>query len=747
MRIIDVIPSAAAIVILLSQNANPAQSTAPLSIRSQSYVWHNVAIGGGGFVTGIIFHPRQKGLLYARTDVGGAYRSDDSGRHWTPITDWIDSVDLTGIESLAVDPADANRIYLAAGIYPQTRAAILRSADRGATWQETDVPFKMGGNAPGRFDGERLAVDPHDGKILFFGSRQDGLWRSADYGATWNKVKNFPQIDTAEVPAPTRQTNAWRSRFDFRPEQIGIVFVEFDSRSGAGGWPTPVIYAGVSTTQTNFFRSDDGGKSWLAVPGQPLGLRPNHATLSPDGTIYLSYGKQAGPAYMSDGAVWKFNPQTGDWRNITPLKSPDHGQSFGYGAVAVDAENPSAIVATTFDRWRPHDEVFRSTNGGASWRPLLADARWDYSSAPYTARRIPHWMGGVQINPFNSDHILFTTGYGIWSSDNLTDADAGRPVRWSFTDAGLEETVPLALISPPTGAHLLSGLGDIDGFRHDDLDVSPPQGSFAGVHFSNTDSLAFAGKNPEVIVRTGTGGNGVHAAISRDGGKNWSALGSDLPGSSGGGSITISADGKIIVWTPRRGAPAFSSDCGVTWTDCAALAPRLRVTADRVNPLRFYAVDAWTGSILASTNGAKSFSKTAAVLPAETGYRSGGAALSATPEHEGDLWLSLAGDGLVHSTNGGLSFRKVESVQAAVSLGFGKPAPGKTFPALYLAGRVGNVEGLFRSLDAGATWNRINDERHQYGVISHVTGDPRIFGRVYFATSGCGIIYGDESIQ
>jgi hypothetical protein len=50
---------------------------------------------------------------------------------------------------------------------------------------------------------------------------------------------------------------------------------------------------------------------------------------------------------------------------------------------------------------------------------------------------------------------------------------------------------------------------------------------------------------------------------------------------------------------------------------------------------------------------------------------------------------------------------------------------------------------LMPANDAGATWQRINDDQHQYGYISRVTGDPRIFGRVYFATGGCGVIYGE----
>lgn len=51
--------------------------------------WKNVNInGGGGFVDGIVFHPKTENLFYARTDVGGLYKgnADDS---WTPLTDGI----------------------------------------------------------------------------------------------------------------------------------------------------------------------------------------------------------------------------------------------------------------------------------------------------------------------------------------------------------------------------------------------------------------------------------------------------------------------------------------------------------------------------------------------------------------------------------------------------------------------------------------------------------------------------------
>src|SRR5262249_45236637 len=86
------------------------------------YLWKNVVMLGGGFVSGVVFSPA--GTLYARTDVGGAYRWDDgpngvSDGRWTPLLDGVSrgSSNLMGVESIAPDPVDPNTVYLALGMY------------------------------------------------------------------------------------------------------------------------------------------------------------------------------------------------------------------------------------------------------------------------------------------------------------------------------------------------------------------------------------------------------------------------------------------------------------------------------------------------------------------------------------------------------------------------------------------------------------------------------------------------------
>jgi photosystem II stability/assembly factor-like uncharacterized protein len=711
----------------------PAQT-----ISNQPYVWRNVVIGGGGFVTGIVAHPAQRDLIYARTDVGGAYRWDGVAQKWIPLTDWIgqSNNNLCGIESIALDPRDANQLYLAAGEYSQGNAAILRSDDQGKTFQTTDVPFKMGGNESGRFNGERLAVDPNLGSTLFFGSRRDGLWKSADRGVTWAKVNSFP----ADVLART----AGGSGFGFgRRQQVGIVAVVFDPSSGSPGSATPVIFAAVSTSSNNLYASADAGTTWQPVANQPIGLRPNHIVRAAGGIFYLTYGRDPGPNTMGDGAVWKFDPKNSAWTDITPVKPKTSGQPFGYGAIAVDSRHPSTIVATTFGRWKPHDEIFRSTNGGASWKPLLEDAVWDYSFAPYTRTRTPHWMGTIVINPFNSDQILFGTGYGIWACSDATQADAGKPTHWTFLDSGLEETVPLSLISPPDGAHLVSGVGDIDGFRHDDLNASPAGGDFAGPRFGNTEDVAYAGLRPLSMVRVGAGGGPgtrTRGAISDDGGQTWRPLSLDPPVGRGAGSAALSADSMTIVWTPRRAVPYFTTDRGATWNMCQGLFNDSRVVADPVDSSQFYSLDTFNGVLLISRNGAAAFNP---IPKAQKFGQRTEAQVVVTPDMEGDIWVAPHNGGLYHSTDGGTNFMKLRQIDSADSVGFGQPSPGKTFPAMYLVGTVNGLQAFFRSDDAGESWVRINDDEHQFGSIRQIIGDPRIYGRVYLATGGRGIIYGD----
>src|SRR5258708_21272942 len=160
----------------------------PMPALAQTYTWNNAdTSGGGGFIPGIIFNPSQQNLIYARTDIGGAYRWDAINQKWIPLMDFVGFYDwyTLGLESIATDPVDPNRFYVAAGTYTNffttSNGATLRSTDPCKTFQRTNLPFKLGGNMPGRSMGERLVIDPNLDSTLLFGTRSgNGLWKSTD---------------------------------------------------------------------------------------------------------------------------------------------------------------------------------------------------------------------------------------------------------------------------------------------------------------------------------------------------------------------------------------------------------------------------------------------------------------------------------------------------------------------------------------------------------------------------------------
>jgi photosystem II stability/assembly factor-like uncharacterized protein len=221
-----------------------------------------------------------------------------------------------------------------------------------------------------------------------------------------------------------------------------------------------------------------------------------------------------------------------------------------------------------------------------------------------------------------------------------------------------------------------------------------------------------------------------------DGGTSWSPLPNAPQGSQGSGTIAIAADGSNIVWTPNGGAVSVSTDLGATWTASSGISAGMRVIADRVNPLKFYALDTNAAKIVMSSDGGKTFTARSGRLA------TGSPLLRAVPGIEGDLWL-VASNVLYHSTDGGQTTTLIKTLDEIDSIGFGKAATAGGYPALFMIGQVGGLKALYRSDDGAVTWTQINDAQHQYSTSDVIIGDPKIYGRVYIGNNGRGIVYGD----
>jgi hypothetical protein len=666
-------------------------------------------------------------------------------------------------------------LYVLAGTsyFSKGKTAILRSEDYGATFETVEVTsqWHAHGNGMGRQSGEKLAVDPNSPNVLFCGSRDAGLFRSADAGKSWSPV------NVVEAHPSTDLTNT-----------NGISFVLFDptsSRTAAGA--TSTLFVGVSATTNNLFVSKDGGTKFDAIAGGPANQMPNRAALS-GGNLYLTYTSSLGPHSVSSGSFYRYNVGTGTWTNLTPktddgtqlMGNGGQGAAHGFGGVSVDPSDPKHMLLTTLNYYGGQtryadagegwgDRIYVTTDGGTTWTTdfaamdvkVPANANASTNGNAWISGAAIHWAGDVAFDPFNSKRAWVVSGNGIYHTETLGDAHA----IWKFESKGIEETVPLDIVSIP-GGPLVTAIGDYDGAVYQNITLSYPRHSPA---IGTTNSLGYAPLT-SAFLRTGhvtdySTGTGIESDVlyySADGAATWTKL----PTPKGSqGLVVLSADGKVLLHRPTNSATVYrSADQGKTWTTVTGLdgqAQYARIVCDPVNADVFYVLDQ-QGKLLKSTDKGASFAAVGSVQnDAQSLYQSSNGLIRTVPGRAGHLWAPLdqtqswasngkySTNGLAFSSDGGATWARFPAVYSAHAVGIGKAAEGASYETLFIWGVAGdkaNPLGVYYSTDKGVTWKRMNDDAHQYGGPGNgafVQGDMNVFGRVYMSTVGRGLVYGN----
>ena len=225
--------------------------------------------------------------LYAATGDSVA-RLDESGGSWSVQV----SLDGSGAQCLAVDPVDADTLYVGF-----RDGGVRRSADGGRTWVDCRLP------SPQVFS---VAVSPADGAV-YAGTEPSALYRSDDRGESWRELGALLEL-------PSRPT--WS--FPPRPWTSHVRWVA----------PSPhdanVVLAGIELG--GLMRSTDGGESWQ---DQRPGSQPDVHSLA-------WHPEAEGRAYEAGGGGAAWSEDGGDtWR------AADEGRDRHYTwSVAVDSADP-----------------------------------------------------------------------------------------------------------------------------------------------------------------------------------------------------------------------------------------------------------------------------------------------------------------------------------------------------------------------------------------------------------------------
>jgi photosystem II stability/assembly factor-like uncharacterized protein len=171
----------------------------------------------------------------------GIYRSDDGGKNWTN----LGLKKSEHIGRVVIDPRDSKVVYVAAEgplWGPGGDRGLYKTTDAGKTWKAV---LTIGENT-GVVD---VAMDPSNPDILYAaayqrrrhvftlidGGPESAIYKSADAGATWNKLKNgLPTVDMGRIGLAVSGADP------------NVVYATIEATDGKGG----------------VFRSDDRGANW-----------------------------------------------------------------------------------------------------------------------------------------------------------------------------------------------------------------------------------------------------------------------------------------------------------------------------------------------------------------------------------------------------------------------------------------------------------------------------------------------------
>ena len=766
---------------------------------SSQYLWQPVRIGGGGWVVGMTVHPLDPTVRYARTDVGNAYRWNNATQQWTPMRvsnangSGVQSAAETeapssyGADSVAVDPTNTGVVYM---VFPTEHGTdiqtptndveIYKSVDGGSNF----TPGKMSAaailgnpNGPNRMDGEKLAVDPGNSAVLYYGSDSQGLWRSTDDGATWTQ---YPLSGSTGPPTNIEFVNIQFAKAPGTVTVNGVVvsktvYAVSINNSGDGGG--------------DVYQSTDGGQSWTdistgvtdAASGESLSHQALSSSIDSTDALYVVENSATNGGLR---AYWKY--ATGMWTRISLQGSINQALT----SVAVDPTNAQRMYALGADT-----SLARSDNGGATWINL---------GSPHYANTLG-WLPqtvGMSGGEWHSNGGLKVDANGnLWSptgqegtitipAATASEATAANPPKWTIVSTGIEELVSMDMTVPPGSNDTIIAMAmDTTGF------YIPNPDNFSAVQIplqqeiiSQGTSVAYAPDVPGYIAITSSNAytNGTnYSGYSTNGGMSWTRFGPALKDSCGtglcdipGGMIAVSVRGSralgsdhIVIYPPDDFAPQYSTDGGATWHVTSSfplnadgltinttnynsfLYPQLNQHLLRADPFtadRFFLKFTHAPDLLyVSTDGGQTWQGQAnANLPdfAWSGQ------LVVNGKVQNDLWYAdgfqgSSPHGIFHSTDGGQTFQQLPGISHAIviAVGAGSGKAGDAAYTVYFYGLTASSPdwGIFRSTNGGAGWDRVSYyPTGIYDVPRTMAASQDKFGKVYVGFSGNSFVYG-----
>jgi len=352
-------------VLGIAQRSTPSGQFPPSLLAGLQ--WRDAGPMRAGRTFGVAGHADQPDTFYMGSVGGGVWKTENSGRTWYPISD--EGIPIGSIGAIAVAPSNANVVYVGTGesdIRSQHSYGIgmFKSTDAGKTWTHIglDATRQIG----------RVVVDPADANRVYVAALghvydpnpERGVYRSLDGGATWKKIlfntadpNNVGAIDIALNPKNPKELYAalWGTR---RPP-----------------WS---VYAPSNLPGGGLFKSTDGGDTWKKLSGGlptddfvgRIGVavspsNPNRvwAVVDDLGSPVAGAGRGRGGAVPSTGGGVYLSDDAGATWKLVNTENRLWGRGWYFGQISVDPTNPDRAYCI-------NTATYMTLDAGKTWVPV-----------------------------------------------------------------------------------------------------------------------------------------------------------------------------------------------------------------------------------------------------------------------------------------------------------------------------------------------------------------------------------------
>ncbi len=386
---------------------------------------------------------------------GSLLKSTDGGQTWpttltslgAPGSGFCDGQCWYDI-AVAMDPTDANKIYLG-GAAVSTNSSILVKSIDGTTFARSEASLHP--------DEHAMAVAPSDPSIVYTGN-DGGVWKSANFGATWtslnNATFNATQFESLAVHPSDRNftiggtqdngTNWYKpdgtwTRADYGDGGFALI------DQNAVNTTTVTMYHTYYNQTNNLIglarvlsttNASDGNWSFLGCGGTPNGINC--------GDNVLFYAPMAlGPGnpntlYFGTDRLYR---STNQGTNMTVVSQAPFVSGKTISAIGISPQNDNVRIVGL-----QNGKVYATTTGSTS----LTDVTTTTMPTAYVARAV------IDPNDSNTAYVTFD-GYGfthhIWRTTQLSTGASA----WLPTNFSVDVPVNAFVVDPANSQHLYAG--------------------------------------------------------------------------------------------------------------------------------------------------------------------------------------------------------------------------------------------------------------------------------------------------